>query len=171
MIPELFLRFLLISLLAFGGGQAALPLVEQVAVQQMRWVSASTFGAAVAFSYLTPGPVLIVAAFIGVQVAGAAGALAATAGAFLAPWLLAGVAARQVGRFASHPLLRDFGAGAGPAVAGLLGLTVVDLTRSAGSTWAFVVIALGAALLALRPRVHPLFLLAAGAMLGWLRGL
>jgi hypothetical protein len=34
-----------------------------------------------------------------------------------------------------------------------------------------VVIALGAALLALRPRVHPLFLLAAGAMLGWLRGL
>lgn len=171
MIPELFLRFLLISLLAFGGGQAALPLVEQVAVQQMRWVSASTFGAAVAFSYLTPGPVLIVAAFIGVQVAGAAGALAATAGAFLAPWLLAGVAARQVGRFASHPLLRDFGAGAGPAVAGLLGLTVVDLTRSAGSTWAFVVIALGAALLALRPRVHPLFLLAAGAMLGWLLGL
>jgi chromate transporter len=170
-IPELFLRFLLISLLAFGGGQAALPLVEQVAVQQMRWVSASTFGAAVAFSYLTPGPVLIVAAFIGVQVAGAAGALAATAGAFLAPWLLAGVAARQVGRFASHPLLRDFGAGAGPAVAGLLGLTVVDLTRSAGSTWAFVVIALGAALLALRPRVHPLFLLAAGAMLGWLLGL
>jgi chromate transporter len=170
-IPELFLRFLLISLLAFGGGQAALPLVEQVAVQQMRWVSASTFGAAVAFSYLTPGPVLIVAAFIGVQVAGAAGALAATAGAFLAPWLLAGLAARQVGRFASHPLLRDFGAGAGPAVAGLLGLTVVDLTRSAGSTWAFVVIALGAALLALRPRVHPLFLLAAGAMLGWLLGL
>jgi chromate transporter len=170
-IPALFLRFLLISLLAFGGGQAALPLVEQVAVQQMRWVSASTFGAAVAFSYLTPGPVLIVAAFIGVQVAGAAGALAATAGAFLAPWLLAALAARQVGRFASHPLLRDFGAGAGPAVAGLLGLTVVDLTRSAGSTWAFAVIALGAALLALRSRVHPLFLLAAGAMLGWLLGL
>jgi chromate transport protein ChrA len=65
-IVELFLHFLLISLLAFGGGQAALPLVEQVAVRDMNWVSASTFGAAVAFSYLTPGPVLIVAAFIDV---------------------------------------------------------------------------------------------------------
>jgi chromate transporter len=171
MVVALFLRFLLVSLLAFGGGQAALPLVEQVAVQQMGWVSPSTFGAAVALSYLTPGPVLIVAAFIGVQVAGVPGALAATAGAFVAPWLLAGLAARQVGRFASHPFLRDFGAGAGPAVAGLLGLTVVDLTRSGGSTWAFVAIAFAAALLALSPRAHPLLLLAAGAGMGWLLGL
>jgi chromate transporter len=170
-VAALFLRFLLISLLAFGGGQAALPLVEQVAVQQMGWVSASTFGAAVAFSYLTPGPVLIVATFIGVQVAGMPGALAATMGAFAAPWLLATLAARQVGRVASHPLLRDFGAGAGPAVAGLLGLTVVDLTRAGGFTWASVAIALAAALLALSSRVHPLFLLAAGAGLGWLLGL
>jgi chromate transporter len=171
-VSELFLRFVLISLLAFGGGQAALPLVEQVAVQQMRWISAPTFAAAVAFSYVTPGPVLIVAAFIGVQVAGAAGALAATTGAFIAPWMLACLAARQVGRFASHPLLRDYGAGAGPAVVGLLGVTVVeDLTRSAGPSWIFVAIALGLALLALSPRVHPLFLLAAGAGLGWLLGL
>ena len=79
----------IISLLAFGGGQAALPLVEQVAVRDMHWVSASTFGAAVAFSYVTPGPVLIVAAFIGFQVAGMAGVVAATLGAFVAPWALA----------------------------------------------------------------------------------
>ena len=168
---ELFLRFLLISLLAFGGGQAALPLVEQVAVQQTGWVSASTFGVALAFSYVTPGPVLIVATFIGFQVAGLAGALAATAGAFLGPWALAGLAAREVERFASHRLLRAFGAGAAPAVAGLMGLTVVDLSRLATPTWAFVAIAFGAAILALGPRVHPLFVLAAGAGLGWLLGL
>jgi len=167
LVVELFFRFLLISLLAFGGGQAALPLVEQVAVHT-GWVSASTFGVAVAFSYLTPGPVLIVATFIGFQVAGIPGALAATAGAFLAPWALAGFAAREVQRFASHRLLRSFGAGAAPAVAGLMGLTVVDLSRHAAPTWAFVVIAFGAAILALSSRVHPLFLLAAGAALGWL---
>lgn len=61
--------------------------------------------------------------------------------------------------------------GAAPAVAGLLRLTVVDLTRYAAPTWAFVAIALGVALLALTPRVHPLFLLATGAGLGWLLGL
>lgn len=170
-VVELFLRFLLISLVAFGGGQAALPLVEQVAVQQTGWVSASTFGAAVAFSYLTPGPVLIVATFIGFQVAGIPGALAATAGAFLAPWALAGLAAREIQRFASHRWLRSFGAGAAPAVAGLMGFAVVDLSRHAAPTWAFVAIAFGAAIIALSPRVHPFFVLAAGAALGWLLGL
>jgi chromate transporter len=170
-IVKLFLHFLLISLLAFGGGQAVLPLVEQVAVRDMNWVSASTFGAAVAFSYLTPGPVLIVAAFIGFQVAGVGGAVAATFGAFVAPWTLATLTAREVRRFTNHQLLRDFGAGAAPAVAGLLGLTVVDLTRHAPPTWSFVAIAFGVALLALSPRVHPLVLLATGATLGWLLAL
>ena len=170
-VAELFARFVLISLLAFGGGQAALPIVEQVAVQYAGWVSASTFGVAVAFSYLTPGPVLIVATFIGFQVAGIPGALAATAGAFLAPWALAGLAAREVKRFASHRLLRAFGEGAAPAVAGLMGVAAVDLTRHAAPTWSFVAIAFGAAILALSPRVHALFILAAGAGLGWLLGL
>jgi chromate transporter len=69
---HLFARFVVISLVAFGGGQAALPLVERVTVQDTGWLSASTFGTAVAFSYLTPGPVLIVATFIGFHVASSA---------------------------------------------------------------------------------------------------
>jgi len=50
---ELFVQFLLISLLAFGGGQAALPLVERVCVTQMGWVSPTAFAVAVAFGYIT----------------------------------------------------------------------------------------------------------------------
>lgn len=171
LLVELFLRFLLISLLAFGGGQAALPLVEQVAVQRTGWVSATTFGVAVALGYLTPGPVLIVATFIGFHVAGIAGALVATVGAFFAPWALAGLAAREVQRFASHPLLRAFGAGAAPAVAGLMGLAAVDLARHAAPTWPFIALAFGVAIVAMSLRVHPFFLLAAGAGVGWLLGL
>jgi len=128
---ELFARFVLISLLAFGGGQAALPLVERVAVHEMRWITPSMFGAAVAFAYLTPGPVLIIATFVGYQVAGVSGALAATIGAFLAPWALAALAARQITRLAGHPLLRRFGTGAAPAVIGLLGVTTLALARDA----------------------------------------
>jgi len=57
-------RFLVISLLAFGGGQAALPLVERLVVGG-GLVSAADFSTALAFSYITPGPVLILATFIG----------------------------------------------------------------------------------------------------------
>jgi len=73
---ELFARFLLISLIAFGGGQAALPLVERMAVHDTRWLTPAAFGTAVAFGYLTPGPVLITATFVGHQVGGLLGGLA-----------------------------------------------------------------------------------------------
>src|SRR6516164_5735072 len=64
---QLFWRFVVISTLAFGGGQAALPLVEQMTVGS-GWVSAQDFSTALAVSYVTPGPVLILATFIGYRV-------------------------------------------------------------------------------------------------------
>jgi chromate transport protein ChrA len=47
-IADLFFRFVLISLLAFGGGGAALPLVERLAVSETGWVSPQDFAAAAA---------------------------------------------------------------------------------------------------------------------------
>ena len=167
---ELFARFALISLIAFGGGQAALPLVERAAVRDTGWLTPATFGAAVAFGYLTPGPVLITATFVGQQVAGLPGALAATLGAFLAPWALAAAAAQQVKRFAQSWLLRSFGAGAAPAVVGVLGVTVLSLGREALASWPHVAIGAAAFALAAWTRTPPLLLLGLGGAVGWLLG-
>jgi len=166
---ELFARFVVISLLAFGGGQAALPLVERTVVEETRWIPASMFGAAVALAYLTPGPVLIVATFVGYQVAGVSGALTATVGAFLAPAAMAALAAHQVTRFAQHPLLRRFGLGAAPAVIGLLGVTAVILARdSVGGSWSRLGIVAVVLILGAATRLHPVVLLALGGLLGYL---
>jgi chromate transporter len=165
---ELFVRFVVISLLAFGGGQAALPLVQWTVVDETRWIPPSMFGAAVALAYLTPGPVLIVATFVGYQVAGISGALIATLGAFLAPAALSTLAAQQVTRFAQHPVLRRFEHGAAPAVIGLLGVTALGLARDAvGISWpclGIVAVALG---LGAATRLHPAVLLALGGLVGY----
>lgn len=166
---ELFWRFVLVSLLAFGGGQAALPLVERAAVGA-GWVSPEDFAAAVAFGYVTPGPVLITATFVGYQAAGIAGAMAATIGVFLMPWALAAVAAEQIGRFLRHPWLRGFGRGAAPAVVGLLGVTALGIARGSFAGWPYVAIAAVALLLALRTKVHLVLILLGGAALGVLVG-
>ena len=108
-LTQLFWRFVVVSLLAFGGGQAALPLVERLAVAEAGWVSPADFSAAVAFGYITPGPVLITATFIGYRTAGFLGALSATIGVFVAPWLLATLAAWQVQRWLTRPWLKGFG--------------------------------------------------------------
>jgi chromate transporter len=157
-----------ISLLAFGGGQAALPLVERLVVGEAHWLSASAFGTAVAFGYLTPGPVLITATFVGHRVAGLPGAAAATLGAFFMPWFLSTVAAWQAARWAQHPALRRFGAGATPAVVGLLGVTALALTREAVVGAPELLIGAAALLLLSMTRVHPATLLAGGGLAGWL---
>ena len=67
---ELFVQFSIISMLAFGGGNAALSLLERISVQEMRWITPQDFAAAIGFAYVTPGPILITAAFIGYRAAG-----------------------------------------------------------------------------------------------------
>jgi chromate transporter len=164
---HLFWRFVLVSLLAFGGGGAALPLVERLAVSETGWVSSQDFAAAVACGYVTPGPVLITATFIGYRAAGLSGAVAATVGVFLMPWFLAAAAAQQLQRFMQHPRLAGFGRGAAPAVVGLLGVTALSLAKQSVTHWAYALIAVIALGLALRTAVHPILILIGGAAVGW----
>jgi len=167
MIVDLFFRFMLISLLAFGGGGAALPLVERLAVSETGWVSPQDFAAAVACGYVTPGPVLITATFIGYRAAGLSGALTATVGIFLMPWLLAAAAAQQLQRFMQHPRLAGFGRGAAPAVVGLLGVTALSIAKHSMTHWGYAVIAMIALVLALWTKVHPILILIGAAAIGW----
>ena len=72
MILDLFTRCVLISLLAFGGGGAALPLIERIAVAEsggsVRRISPRRLPSAT-----SPGPVLITMTFLGYRAAGSPG--------------------------------------------------------------------------------------------------
>jgi chromate transporter len=167
---ELFVQFSVISMLAFGGGNAALSLLERISVEEMRWITPQDFAAAIGFAYVTPGPILITSAFIGYRAGGFLGSLAATVGVFLVPWLLSVLASYQVRRYLQHPWLQGFGLGAAPAVIGLLGITVFSLASYAFFGWLYWVVAGLALALALFTKVSPIFILLGGTLLGGLAG-
>ncbi len=170
MILDLFTRCVVISLLAFGGGQAALPLIERITVGETGWVSPQDYAMAVAFGYVTPGPVLITMTFLGYRAAGLAGAAVATLGIFLMPWALAAAAAQQLQRFMQHPWLQNFGRGAAPAVVGLLVVTALHLARNIFSTGVYVGIAVASLALALWTKLHPIVILLGGVVVGIVYG-
>ena len=167
---ELFIYFVMISMLAFGGGNAVISLLEQISVERMQWVTPQDFAAAIGFAYVTPGPILITSAFIGYRAGGFSGALVATVGVFLVPWFLSVLAAHQVQRYIQHPWLQGFGLGASPAVIGLLGITVFTLGRYAFDGWVYAVISASALVLALFTRVSPIFILGGGTLVGAVAG-
>ncbi|MTL75599.1 chromate transporter, partial [Turicibacter sanguinis] len=78
---KLFLSFFQIGLFSFGGGYAALPLIEEQVVVQNGWLSMTGFTDIITISQMTPGPIVINAAtFVGMQIAGLLGAIIATMG-------------------------------------------------------------------------------------------
>jgi chromate transporter len=126
---ELFLRFLVVGATAFGGGGTALPLVERITVAETAWLTPQQFAVGVGFAYATPGPILILAAFVGFHVAGLAGALTATVGVFAVPVLLAAGSAGVVARLNRYARFRAFGRFAAAAAVGLLAVTLVALAH------------------------------------------
>ena len=167
LLGALFLQFAVISLLAFGGGQAVLPLIERESVGERGWMTSAEFTASVGFGYLIPGPVTTMAAFVGYMAAGLPGGIAATLGMFLAPTILAALAAAGVEKLAKSRWVKAFGAGAAPAVVGLLGATLWSIAQKAVVSLPLAVVAVTALLLAVKTKVPPIWLLLGGGALGW----
>jgi chromate transporter len=163
---ELVLRFLLVGALAFGGGQAALPLVERITVAETGWLSPQEFATGVGLAYATPGPVLILAPYVGFRVAGVPGALLATLAVFATPVLLAAAAARLVARLSDSERFRAFGRFAGAAAIGLLGVTLLALARPVVELHAALLIPAALVLVAERQGVSPVLLLVVAVALG-----
>ena len=81
---ELFIAFFKIGLLSIGGGYAIIPLIQEQVVERNGWISGKTFTDIITISQVTPGPLAVnTSTFVGLQVGGITGALAATAGCIL----------------------------------------------------------------------------------------
>ena len=100
LLIQIVLAFMRVSVIAFGGAYAAIPLVENEAVAVQGWMTYEEFADLIALDEITPGPIIINSAtFVGMRVAGIPGAIAATLGAILIPCALVMVLFKLYSRF------------------------------------------------------------------------
>ena len=80
----IFTEFLKIGFLSIGGGYAIIPLIQEQVVEKAGWISEKMFTDIITISQMTPGPLAVnTSTFVGLQIGGLPGALAATVGCTL----------------------------------------------------------------------------------------
>ena len=137
---QLFWSFLQIGLFSFGGGYAAIPLIQGQIVDQHGWLSMPEFTDLVTISQMTPGPIAINSAtFVGIKIAGLAGALVATLGCILPSCIIVTLIARLYLKYRSMALLQGVLGSLRPAVIALIASAGISILITA--FWGDAVIA------------------------------
>jgi chromate transporter len=122
--------FLRIGAATFGGGFVMIPEIENEVVRSHHWLNHQEFADATALGQITPGPVLIMATFVGYRVAGIFAAILCTVCVFLPSFLMTIAAGSSLRRFRTNRQIQAFLRGVAPAVTGLLGAAAWSVARS-----------------------------------------
>ena len=149
---ELFWSFLKIGLFSFGGGYAAMPLIQEQVVSSHNWLSMAEFTDLITISQMTPGPIAINSAtFVGIKIAGIPGALVSTIGCILPSCIIVMLIAKLYLKYRTVNMLQSVLNSLRPAVVAMIasaGISVLitafwgsaELISLAGTNWILVII-------------------------------
>lgn len=179
-------HFMLLSLLSIGGVITTAPDMQRYLVVEQHWLSDSQFTASIALAQAAPGPNVLFIALLGWHLGinsagglaagsaawgwGVLGALVTLLGILLPSTTLTFVAARWGHNNRERLGVRAFKTGMAPIVIALLGATGWILSAgqdSAADSWRLWLLTAVVTVLVWRTRIHLLWLLAAGGVLGW----
>ena len=125
---ELFWSFFQVGLFSIGGGYAAMPLIQDQAVEIHPWLTMTGFADIMAIAEMTPGPIALNAAtFVGIQVAGLPGALIATIGCIFPSCVIVMALAYMYYRFRGLSVMQGILAGLRPAVIAMIASAGISL--------------------------------------------
>ena len=174
----LFLHYLTLSLLSIGGAITTAPDMHRFLVDQQHWLSDEQFNASIAIAQAAPGPNVLFVALLGWNVglnaggmlAGLLGVVLSLTGILIPSTVLTYAAAQWGQRNRELRAVRAFKQGMAPIVVALLIATSWILASANGGSlkdWPVWLVTVVTALIVWRTRTHLLWLLGAGALLGW----
>ena len=155
--------FLKISVVAFGGGFVMIPILQWDMVDHLQWLTLTQFLDGILLGFVTPGPVIITATFVGYRLKGLAGALVATISIFLPPILMIIFLTPFYQRIKEGRWVRPVIQGILTALVGMLVLVTLQMGRAALVDWQSWAIMAGAGVALIGLRVS-LFWVASAAI-------
>ncbi|HEY2989871.1 MAG TPA: chromate efflux transporter, partial [Candidatus Binatia bacterium] len=168
-IADIAVFFFKVGALTFGGGLSMIAFIHEQVVNQFHWLTPQEFIDGLAIGQLTPGPILMVAAYVGYKVAGMVGAAFAAAAIFLPAFMMMLALLPVLDRVRTLVWTKAALQGIGPALIGVIAVSLVQMALHAVHD-PFAIAALIAAVIALLVwRFSALKLIIAGAVFGVLR--
>ena len=173
---QLFLSFLQVGMFSFGGGYAAMPLIQGQVVTGHHWLSMSEFTDLITISQMTPGPIAVNSAtFVGIKIAGIPGALAATFGCIL-PRVYRNCHCKTLFKISQHGGTARCAGVLRPAVVAMIaaaGISILitafwgsrDLIAVTGTKWSLILIFAVCMILLRKVKMNPIWvMILAGVM-------
>jgi chromate transporter len=163
---EIALFFLKVGAFTFGGGLSMLAFIQEQVVTEMHWLTPQQYLDGLALGQLTPGPVLMLAAFVGYEVASVWGAVVAAGAIFLPSFVLMLSVLPMLERVKQLTWMKAALQGVGPAVIGMIAQAILQMLPNAVPDPLTACLALGTAGVLLVWRLSPLPLMAGGGAIG-----
>jgi chromate transporter len=152
--------------LAFGNGTTIMPLIQASVVSAHHWITLRQFIDGIALGQVTPGPILMTAAFVGYKLSGFGGAALATFAIFSPSFVMTLIFTEAFARFHHLRPVRGALAGVMASFVGLLAVMTLELGRVALTTpWTLTFA--GAAFVAIRYIKLDLLWVFAGGLALW----
>ncbi|MEO0075193.1 MAG: chromate efflux transporter [candidate division WOR-3 bacterium] len=179
-IFSLIILFFQLGTVIFGGGYALIPFIIKEVTLIRGWLTSQELLTGIALSQITPGPVALIATFVGYKVAGIVGAFFATISIFL-PSTIILILILILNRYLKktriavlYPYVKAFVNGIKPAIVGILIATTITIavdtnlfsTHHIILTIFKVSIVVTSFLLLLKKRLSPIWLILIGGIIG-----
>ncbi|MEQ6377881.1 chromate transporter [Bacillaceae bacterium S4-13-58] len=173
-LSELFLTFLMIGFVSFGGGYAMIPVIE-MEVSNHGWMTTQEFTDVIAIAGMSPGPIATNSAiFVGYKTAELPGAIVSALAMVIPSLLIILIIATFFFRFNEKPLVKSAFYGLRPIITGLIVYAAIKFaisndvlsTEVSWHTLSLLMI-FGLSLFALiKLRMHPVLVIALSGIVG-----
>lgn len=163
----LFWAFVKIGAVLFGSGYVLLAFLRADFVERLGWLSEAQLLDAVAVGQVIPGPTFTTATFIGYILGGLPGAFISTVGIFLPAFVFVAFSGAIVARVRRSATAAAFLDGVNAASLALMAVVAWQLARAAVVDLTTAAIAIAAAVALFGLSIKPIWLIAAGAIVGY----